>query len=80
MLRANARLAVAAAAALLCFVVGMLVGVDAAGGTISDILLMQTRTVRPPAHTVVRTDPPVTVTSTTTVTRFVHRHKPHHQG
>ena len=81
MLRArNARLAVAAAAALLCFVVGMLVGVDAAGGTISDILLMRTQTVQPPAHTVVRTDPPVTVT--TTVTDVVHRHghKPHHQG
>lgn len=83
MLRArNSRLAVAAATAILCFVVGMLVGVDAAGGTISDILLMRTQTVRPPAQTIVRTDPPVTQTVTTTVTRAVHRrgHRSHHQG
>ena len=83
MSQSNARRAMAVAAALLCFAVGMLAGVVATGGRISDILMVQTRTVTGPRITVVHTATPPTVTVTRTVTHAPtkhHHHRPHHPG
>jgi len=82
MSQSNARRAAALAAALLCFVVGMLAGVEAAGGRISDILMVQTRTVSGPPRTVVRTAtaPPVTVVRTVTGPSRRHHHEGPHPG
>jgi hypothetical protein len=87
MSQTNARRAAALAAALLCFAVGMLAGVEASGGRISDILMVQTRTVAGPRTTVVRTQtrirttvpPPVTVIRTVTHGPDRHHHR-HHPG
>lgn len=82
MSQSNARRAMAVAAALLCFAVGMLAGVVATGGRISDILMVQTRTVAGPRTTIVHTTTPPTVTVTRTVTHgpVKHHRRHHHPG
>lgn len=87
MSQTNARRAAALAAALLCFAVGMLAGVEASGGRISDILMVRTRTVAGPRTTVVRTHTatatPPAVTVIRTITRNAdrhHRRHGHHPG
>jgi hypothetical protein len=71
------RIALAGSAAVACLMAGMLVGVLAAGGSVSEVLAVRTRTVSS-AVTRVR---PTTVTTTAyravTVRRPARRPKPH---